>query len=319
MAKFRLKLNKDNPNCNFMGVHKFTFCLSFFMTVAMVVLLFTKGLNLGIDFTGGVLMEIRPPAGMTLVDMRDKLHSLSTGAPSIQEFGKEDILVKIPGREADMKQQQALQKEVQGLLGKDAEFRRVEYVGPQVGNELIKAGVTAFIYSMLAMLAYVWIRFEWQFGVVIVFALAHDVFATILFFLITQIEFDLATVAAALLIAGYSINETVVVFDRIREMMRKYRKKPMPEVVNISINDVLSRTLMTCFTTLAALTGLCIFGGEVIKGFTYAMLVGITFGPYSSMFFSAPLLTYLNLRANEKADKEEAEKKTEGELASQRG
>ena len=302
MAKFRLKLNKDNPNCNFMGVHKFTFCLSFFMTVAMVVLLFTKGLNLGIDFTGGVLMEIRPPAGMTLVDMRDKLHSLSTGAPSIQEFGKEDILVKIPGREADMKQQQALQKEVQGLLGKDAEFRRVEYVGPQVGNELIKAGVTAFIYSMLAMLAYVWIRFEWQFGVVIVFALAHDVFATILFFLITQIEFDLATVAAALLIAGYSINDTVVVYDRVRENMRRYKTMPYEELFNNSINETLSRTVVTSLTTLLAILALLLFGGDVIRGFAVALIWGIGIGTYSSIALAVPFLLYFRPDRGTEAD-----------------
>lgn len=312
---FRLKFVKDKTEFNFMGVHRFTFLLSACMVIAMVTLLFTRGLNLGIDFTGGVLMEIRPPAGMSIEQMRDKLRTLSTGAPSIQEFGEDAVLVKIPGREADMAQQKALNAEVKGLLGGEAEFRRVEYVGPQVGSELIRAGVTAFIYSMIAILAYIWVRFEWQFGIVAVFALAHDMFATILFFLVTQIEFDLATVAAALLIAGYSINETVVVFDRIREMLRKYRKAPMSGVVNLSINDVLSRTLMTTASTMVAMIALSVFGGEVIKGFTYAMLVGILFGPYSSMFFSAPLLTYMNVRRG--PEQAEAEKKTDGTLARQ--
>ena len=313
MASFRFRIVKDKTDFNFMGVHKYTFALSFFMTVAMVVLLFTKGLNLGIDFTGGILMEVKPPVGMHVEGIRTALHGLSHGTPTIQEFGADAVLIKIPGRAVDMEAQKSLRAEVQKMLGSEAEFRRVEYVGPHVGSELIKAGVTAFIYSMLGILAYIWVRFEWQFGVVAVFALAHDMFATLLFFLITQIEFDLATVAAALLVAGYSINETVVVFDRIREMMRKFRKSPMPDVVNMSINDVLSRTLMTTMTTFMSMTALCVFGGEGIKGFTYAMLVGILFGPYSSMFFSAPLLTYMKLRrpADEGAD----EKKHNGKLA----
>lgn len=293
---FRLRLVKDKTHFDFMGLHKFTFALSACMTVAMVVLLFTKGLNLGIDFTGGILMEVKTPAGAQIADVRAKLETMSTGRPTIQDFGQGSVLIKIPGREADAAGQKAVKEEVQKLLGSDSELRRVEYVGPQVGGELIVAGVKAFVYSMLGILGYIWIRFEWQFGVVAVFALAHDMFATMLFFLVTQIEFDLSTVAAALLIAGYSINETVVVFDRIREMMRKYRKMPMPELVNVSINDVIARTLMTSMATFLAMASLSIFGSAVIKGFTYAMLVGILFGPYSSMFFSAPLLTYMKLR-----------------------
>jgi preprotein translocase subunit SecF len=228
--------------------------------------------------------------------VRSDLRNLSAGVPTIQEFGKDSIMIKIPGKESDGAAQKALHAEVQKLLGPQAEFQRVEYVGPQVGNELITAGVKAFVYSMIAILLYIWVRFEWQFGIVAVFALAHDMFATLLFFELTQIEFGLSTVAAALLIAGYSINETVVVFDRIREMLRKYKKMPLPELVNLSINDVLSRTVMTFMMTFMAILALCIFGSPVIKGFAYAMLVGVLFGPYSSMFISAPLLTYLNIR-----------------------
>jgi preprotein translocase SecF subunit len=293
---FRFRLVKDKTHFDFMGLHKFTFAISALMTVAMFVLLFTRGLNLGIDFTGGILMEVKMPAGTQIADVRNKLETLSTGRPTIQNFGGDSVLIKIPGRNATSDEQKAVKAEAQKLLGANADFRRVEYVGPQVGNELIMAGVQAFGWSMLGILGYIWVRFEWQFGVVAVFALAHDMFATMLFFLVTQIEFDLSTVAAALLIAGYSINETVVVFDRIREMMRKYRKMPMPELVNLSINDVIARTLMTSMATFLAMASLSIFGSAVIRGFTYAMLVGILFGPYSSMFFSAPLLTYLNLR-----------------------
>jgi preprotein translocase SecF subunit len=296
MVALRFRLIKDKTHFDFMGVHKFTFALSACMTIAMVILLVTKGLNLGIDFTGGLLMEVKMPQGTHIEEVRSKLHDMSTGRPTIQDFGANSVLVKIPGKEADSAGQKALKDEAQKLLGPLAEFRRVEYVGPQVGSELIRAGIEAFVYSMLGILAYIWVRFEWQFGVVAVCALAHDMFATLLFFLVTQIEFDLSTVAAALLIAGYSINETVVVFDRIREMLRKYRRMAMPELINLSINDVLSRTIMTCMMTFVAMGSLSIFGSAAIKGFTYAMLVGILFGPYSSMFFSAPLLTYLNLR-----------------------
>lgn len=302
---FRFRIFKDKTHFDFMGIHKITFALSALMTVAMVALLFTKGLNLGIDFTGGLMMEVKVPAGVHIEDVRGKLKGFSHGHPTIQDFGKESMLIKVPGKEADSDTQKAMYAEVQEKLGKDVEFRRVEYVGPQVGGELIKAGMWAFLWSMVAILGYIWLRFEWQFGIVAVLALAHDMFLTLLFFLITQIEFDLSTVAAALLVAGYSINETVVVFDRIREMMRKYRKMPMPELVNMSINDVLTRTVMTSMTTFMAMASLSVFGPEGIRGFTYAMLVGILFGPYSSMLFSAPLLTYMKLRRNPATEKEE--------------
>lgn len=304
----RFRLIKDKTHFDFMGIHKITFALSLVMTIAVFALLFTRGLNLGIDFTGGILMEVKLPATMHIEDVRNDLKSLSAGAPTIQEFGADSVMIKIPGKESDAAAQKALHAEVQKLLGLgDADFRRVEYVGPQVGNELIGAGVKAFFWAMAGILLYIWVRFEWQFGIVAVFALAHDMFATLLFFELTQIEFGLSTVAAALLIAGYSINETVVVFDRIREMLRKYRKMPLPELVNVAINDVLSRTVMTFMMTFMAILALCIFGSPVIKGFAYAMLVGVLFGPYSSMFISAPMLTYLNIRRETVQTKSETE------------
>ena len=304
---FRFRLIKDKTHFDFMGIHKITFALSIVMTVAVFVLLFTRGLNLGIDFTGGILMEFKVPPSMHIDDVRKKLDHLSAGEPTIQDFGQDAVMIKIPGRETDSAAQKELHAEVQKLLGPEAEFRRIEYVGPQVGSELITAGIKAFIYSMIGILGYIWYRFEWQFGIVAVFALAHDMFATLLFFEITQLEFGLSTVAAALLIAGYSINETVVVFDRIREMLRKYKKMPMGELINMSINDVLSRTVMTFMMTFMAILALAVFGSPVIKGFAYAMLVGVIFGPYSSMFISAPLLTYLNLRRDPAPIKAEAE------------
>ena len=292
----RFKIFKDKTHINFMGVHRFTLALSFFMVVTTIVLLFTKGLNLGIDFTGGILLEVQKPASVHVEDIRNALHGISEGTPTIQEFGENAVMIKIPGREADASTQKAIYAEVQTLLGSEISIRRAEYVGPQVGSELIAKGLQAFLWSMVGIMAYIWLRFEWQFGVTAVLALAHDTCATMLFFILTGFEFDLSTVAAVLLIAGYSINETVVIFDRIREMLRKYRKMPMPELINLALNDTLSRTMMTSLATFLCMASLAGFGTEAIKGFSYAMLVGIFFGPLSAIFVSSPLLLYMNIR-----------------------
>lgn len=302
----RFKLIKDKTSFDFMKIHKVATVLSLLMMVVSVTLLFTKGLNMGIDFTGGILMEIKSPPTVQISDIRSSLESLSAGKPVIQEFGDNEVMIKIPGKTADATMQKELRNEVQSLLGEETEFRRVEYVGPQVGSELIITGIKAFIYSMIGILAYIWFRFEWQFGVTGVLALAHDVCATLLFFILSGFEFDMSTVAAILLVAGYSINDTVVVFDRIREMLRKYRKMPLPELINKSINETLSRTIMTSLTTLLALLALAIFGSEVIKGFTYALIVGIMVGTYSSIFVASPVLIYLNLRREPEPDQLEA-------------
>lgn len=290
-----LKLMKDNPNYNFMRWHKACFGLSIALTLLTFGLLFTKGLNLGIDFTGGIMMEISKPADMTIEEIRTRLDGVSEGAASIQEFGADEIMIKMAGAEADTEAQKALQRAVDERLGGDIEFRRTEYVGPQVGEELIRTGVMAFILSMLGILGYVWARFEWQFGVTALVSLFHDVVLTVLFFIVTGIEFDLTTIAAVLMVASYSINDTVVVFDRIRELLRKYRKMPLGELMNLAVNQTLARTILTGVTTLLALIALSIFGGAVIQSFTYAMLIGILIGVYSSIYIAAPLLIYLNL------------------------
>lgn len=293
---FRFRIIKDKPEIDFMGKHKITLCLAFLMMLTTIILLFTKGLNLGIDFTGGLLIEVKKPATVHIEDIRKSLIGLSEGTPTIQEFGADAIMIKIPGKEADAATQKAIYAEVQKLLGGEIEFRRAEYVGPQVGQELIMTGVKAAVWAMIGILGYVWMRFEWQFGVTAVLALLHDGMATMLFFILTGFEFDLSTIAAVLLISGYSLNETVVVFDRIREMLRKYRKMPLPELINMALNDTLSRTVTTSLTTFLCMASLAVFGTEAIKGFCYAMLVGIFFGPISSNFVSSPLLLYLNLR-----------------------
>jgi len=293
---FRIKLIKDDTKIDFMSLHKPGFIVSTIIILATVFFMFTKGLNFGIDFTGGLLIEVKTPAVMQVEDVRGKLNGLSAGTPVIQEFGDDTFMIKIPGREADGDMQKKMTAEVQTALGDQVEFRRVEYVGPQVGKELIVTGIKAFVYSMLGIMLYIWMRYEWQFGVAGVASLVHDVVATLLFFVLTGIEFDLSTVAAVLLVAGYSVNDTVIVFDRIREMLRKYRKKPLKDVINMAVNETMSRTLITSSTTLAVMIVLAIFGGAVIQGFIYAMIVGIVIGTFSSIYVSAPLLLYMGIR-----------------------
>lgn len=293
---FRFRIIKDKPEIDFMGAHKITLALALFMVTMTIILLFTKGLNMGIDFTGGFLIEIKKPAAVHIEDLRKSLEGMSEGTPTIQEFGADSAMIKIPGKEADTAAQKQIYAEIQKRLGSSVEFRRTEYVGPQVGGELVMTSIYAFLWAMGAILAYIWFRFEWQFGLTAVLALIHDSCATMLFFILTGFEFDLSTVAAVLLIAGYSLNETVVVFDRIREMLRKYRKMPLPELLNLALNDTLSRTVTTSLMTFISMASLAVFGTEAIKGFCYAMLVGIFFGPISSNFVSSPLLLYMHLR-----------------------
>lgn len=295
----RFRIIKDKPEIDFMGMHRVTLALAFLMVLTTLTLLFVKGLNMGIDFTGGVLIEIKKPATVHIEDLRESLAGMTEGTPVIQEFGDDAAMIKLPGKEADAAGQKALYAEIQKRLGAEIEFRRTEYVGPQVGGELVMTSVYAFLWAMVAILIYIWFRFEWQFGATAVLALVHDSCATMLFFILTGFEFDLSTVAAVLLIAGYSLNETVVVFDRIREMLRRYRKMPLPELINLALNDTLSRTVTTSLMTFIAMASLAVFGTEAIKGFCYAMMVGIFFGPVSSNFVSSPLLMYLNLRRDQ--------------------
>ncbi len=293
---FRIRILKNTPNIDFMGHHKIGMFLGIALIVLTLTLLFTRGLNFGIDFTGGVLIEASMPAGTKVEDVRAKLGQLKAGTPSIQEFGEDTLMIKIPGKEADTQAQKEIYAEVQAALGKDAEFRRTEYVGPQVGKELIWTGIKAFVYSMIGIMIYIWARYEWQFGVASIASLAHDVILTLLFFILTGIEFDLATVASILLVAGYSVNDTVIVFDRIRETLRKYRKMPIKDVINKAINDTLSRTIITNCSTLAVMIILAVFGGPSIQGFVYAMLLGMVIGTLSSLYIAAPILAYLNVR-----------------------
>jgi len=277
------------------------FAFSAILLIGSLFLLMKNDLNFGIDFTGGTLIEIRvPDQAPDLGVMRDNLNALELGSVSIQEFGApDDLLIRLPEQEGAAEEQNAAIAKVRAALDAqydEIDYRRVEFVGPQVGEELKKQGMYAVIFSILGMLVYIWLRFEWQFSVAAIVALVHDSIATIGLFALTQMEFNLSTVAAILMIAGYSINDTVVVFDRIRENLRKFKKMLVADVLNLSINQTLSRTIITSVTTLIALIALWSFGGEVIRGFVNALIFGILIGTYSSIFIASPILTFMNVR-----------------------
>lgn len=269
--------------------------------IAMLVslaLCMTLGLNYGVDFKGGSLVELKTKSGKAdIATLRDKLNGLGLGNVQIQEFGSpDDVLVRLeeqPGGEAA--QQEALKK-VTAATDADYVQRRVEVVGPAVSSELRMTGFIAVAAGILAIVAYVWFRFEWQFALGAVVALTHDVLVTAGVFSLFRFEFDLSTVAALLTILGYSVNDTVVVSDRIRENLRKYKKMELNELLNLSINETLSRTILTGATAVAVLLSLYIFGGEVIRSFNLAMLLGVVIGTYSSIFIAAPLLGYLGVK-----------------------
>ena len=282
------------------------------LLVAISVALFTiKGLNYGIDFKGGILIEVRTPAPADLAAMRGKLSGLGLGDVSLQGFGHpNEVLIRMQRQEGDEAAQQAAVTKVKGALAADVEYRRTEFVGPQVSEELFWDGVMAVAFSMIGILVYVWFRFEWQFGLAAIIALIHDVLSTIGLFSLLNMEFNLTTVAAVLTIAGYSINDTVVVFDRIRENLRKFKKMPLPQLLNDSINQTLSRTVITGGTTLAAVVALYALGGEVIRGFSFAIIWGLIVGTYSSVCVASPLLLYLNIKRGGKVIEEAAAKQS---------
>ncbi len=281
----------------FMRYHKAAAALSAVLFLASGVLLATTGLNFGIDFRGGTLIEIETPTAPDLGRLRSELNGLGVGDISLQEFGaSNDILIRVPLLEGDEAVQQAAVHTVQDALSAlfpEIDYRRIEFVGPQVSGELISKGAQAVLVAILLMMIYIWFRFEWQFGIGAVLALVHDVGLTIGMFCLFQIDFDLPVVAALLTIVGYSMNDTVVVYDRIRENLRKFKQESMLQIVDRSLSDTLSRTVVTSATTLLALAALHVFGGEVIAPFVTAMIWGVLVGTYSSLFVAAPLLLYV--------------------------
>ncbi len=298
---FLLRLVPAKTSFDFVGLRRITFVVSSLLVLASAVLFFAPGLNYGIDFQGGILMEVKTPGPADLSRMRDTLGNLGLGEVALQEFGAEDdVLIRVERQPGDAAQQQsavALVKEALAAdLGSAIEYRRVEFVGPKVSAELIETGAIAVLTAVVLMLIYIWFRFEWQFSVGAILALVHDVALTLGMFALSGLEFNLASIAAILTIVGYSINDTVVVFDRVRENLRRYKTLDLAPLLNLSVNDTLSRTTMTSVTTLLALFALFFFGGEVIRGFTAAMIWGVFVGTYSSIFVAAPALLYLNVR-----------------------
>jgi len=286
------------PSINFIGHRKIFLAISGALVLTSIFLLVSVGLNLGIDFRGGILIEVRTNGPADLASMRARLGSLGLGEVTLQEFGADDeVLINVQRQEGEEAAQNAAVAAVKEALGTTVvEYRRTEFVGPKVGGELKEAGIWATVLALLGIALYVWFRFEWQFAVAALLALVHDVVGMIGFFAVTQLEFNLATLAAVLAVAGYSINDTVVIFDRVRESLRKYKKMPLLELLNMSVNQTLTRTLLTSFTTLLALLALAIFGGAVIRGFSTSLIWGILIGTFSSVGLAVPLLTFMGLR-----------------------
>lgn len=302
-----LRIIPADTAIDFMSRRMITFTFSGFLVLASVGIFFGQGLNLGIDFLGGILIEVKTKGPADLAKLRSTLGGLDLGDVSLQEFGgPDDVLIRIQRQEGgDQAQQDAVAAVKEALGPMVAEYRRTETVGPTVGQELQEAAIIAVLAAVAAILVYIWFRFEWQFGVAAVVALLHDVISTIGLFSLLQLEFNLSTVAAVLTIAGYSINDTVVVFDRVRENLRKYKRMPLPDLFNLSINGTLSRTIMTSFTTLLALFALFFLGGEVIRGFSVALIWGIVVGTYSSIALAVPLLLYLKVHRGSGAEQGE--------------
>jgi preprotein translocase subunit SecF len=295
---WHLRIVPDDTKFDFMRFRRISFPVSALLSILAIALYFTHGLNFGIDFRGGTLMEIQAKSGQAdLAAMRDKLGTLGLGEVQLQQFGgPADVLIRVaqqPGGE--QAQQQAVEK-VRGALGDAVDYRRIEVVGPRVSGELLSYGIIGLFVAIGSILVYLWFRFEWQFALGAMIANVHDLVLTLGFMSIAQVDFDLTSIAALLTILGYSLNDTVVIYDRIREMLRRYKKMPMPELLNASINSTLSRSIITHVTVTLSLLALLLFGGHAIHSFTATMMFGVVLvGTYTSIFIAAPILIYLGV------------------------
>ena len=286
---------------NFFKYRYIAFGFSIILLFLSVILFIYKNLNLGIDFKGGIMIEAKFSTTPNISSLRQKIDNLNIGNSEIQEFGDPQIILfKLESNSQDGQENNSIIEQFKKSIGENVDYRRIEFVGPKVGSELKMIAIKAILFSLIAMFIYIWFRFSgWQFGLGALIALFHDVISTLGFFSISQIEFNLASIAAILTIAGYSINDTVVVFDRIRENLVKSELE-LSNLLNKSINQTLSRTFMTSVTTLLALVALYVFGGEVIKGFVSAMIWGVVIGTYSSIFIASPLIVLFGFKYNKK-------------------
>ena len=297
----RPRLVPDNTRIPFFRYRWIAFGWSLFVLVATIVLVATSGLNLGIDFKGGVLVEVRTEGPADLARMRAALGAQDFGEISLQTAGADDqVMIRAKAPEGDeVAQREAVERIKTALdaeLGTGLTYQRAEFVGPRVSQELLINSMWAVLVSLLGVLLYLWFRFEWQYGVGAIAALIHDVSAAIGIYAVSGLEFNLTSIAALLTIVGYSLNDTVVIYDRVRENLRRYKAMPLEQLLDRSINETLPRTLMTSLTTLLALIALYLFGGEVIRGFTIIMIWGVIIGTYSTFYVATPILYYLNLR-----------------------
>jgi preprotein translocase subunit SecF len=313
-----LRIVPDDTKFDFMRFRRISFPVSAVMSIAAMVLFFFNGLNFGVDFVGGTLMEVQQKGGPAdIARMRATMSGLGLGDVQLQQFGSPtDVLIRIPqqpgGEDA---QQQAVQK-VRGALGNEVDYRRVEVVGPRVSTELLAYGMIGLLFAICAIFVYLWFRFEWQFALGAMVANVHDLVLTIGFMSLTQIDFDLTSIAALLTILGYSLNDTVVIYDRIREMLRRYKKMSIADLLNISVNSTLSRSVITHVTVTLALLALFFFGGHAIHSFTATMLFGVVLvGTYTSIFIAAPILIYLGVGLGRQEADEPTPAKFEPEVA----
>jgi preprotein translocase subunit SecF len=308
-----LRIVPDDTKFDFTRFRRISFPISALLSILAITLFFTHGLNLGIDFKGGTLLEVQAKSGTAdIAGMRSTLGALGLGEVQLQQFGgPSEVLIRLgeqPG--GDAAQQAAVQK-VRAALGDSVTYRRVEVVGPRVSGELLAYGMLGLILAILCILVYLWFRFEWQFALGAMIANVHDIVLTIGFMSISQVDFDLTSIAALLTILGYSLNDTVVIYDRIREMLRRYKKMPMPELLNESINSTLSRSIITHVTVTLALFALLLFGGNAIHSFTAVMMFGVVLvGTYTSIFIAAPILIYLGVGDHREDGTDETDRST---------
>ena len=293
-----LRIVPDDTKFDFMRFRRVSFPISAVLSIVAILLYFFHGLNFGIDFIGGTLIEVQSKAGPAdIAKMRSTLEGLSLGEAQLQQFGAPtDVLIRIPQQPGGEEAQQAAVTKVRGALGDGVDYRRVEVVGPRVSTELLAMGAIGLVLAIFSILIYLWFRFEWQFALGAMIANVHDLVLTVGFMSLTQIDFDLTSIAALLTILGYSLNDTVVIYDRIREMLRRYKKMPMPDLLNVSVNSTLSRSIITHVTVTLALLALYLFGGQAIHSFTATMMFGVVLvGTYTSVFIAAPILIYLGV------------------------
>ena len=284
-------------NVNFVSKFKKANIASIFLFVLSIFFISFKGLNYGIDFKGGTLIELRTDNSIKVSSIRESLSSMNLGDVNVKKFGKSgDFLIKVEQKNTNTNNLiPQIKKSLSNNLNTDVDFRRVENVGPKVSSELLESSIIAISLALTAMLFYIWVRFEWQFSVGSIIALFHDVVITLGVFSILSLEINLSIIAAVLTIVGYSMNDTVVIYDRIRENLFKYTKISISDVSNISINETLARTIITSVTTLLALVSIYILGGEILKGFSFAMILGVIIGTYSSIFVASPILKFFRV------------------------